>query len=175
MLWSQGIKMFIDGAQDSDSHWSWQEHFINFTTVDPGNYGYPSMDPDLYRAQVKMYHDAGLQVQTHAIGDRAIDWTLESYKLAEEANPIFGLRHGIIHCDIPTDWALITMLRMQRDYDAGYPYTQPDFMWWTEVIASTMGPELSLREMPYRTFEALGILYGFGTDWSVDPLVSMPV
>jgi len=169
MLWVQGIKMFMDGAQDSDSHWSWREHYVDFKDISPGNYGYPVIDPNLYRAQVKLYHDAGLHVETHAIGDRAIDWVLESYKLAEEANPIYGLRHGIIHCDVPTDWALKTMPKMQRKYDAGLVYTNPDFMWWTEVIASTMGPELSLREMPYKTYEKLGIRYGFGTDWPVDP------
>ncbi len=170
MLWVQGIKMFLDGAQDAGTHWSWEEQFTDFTTPNPGWYGMPTMDPDLYRAQVKLYHDAGLHVQTHAIGDRAIDWALGSYLAAEEANPIYGLRHAIIHCDIPTDEALQTLVDLQRDYDAGFVQTSPDFMWWTEVIASTMGPELSLREMPYRTYENLGISYSFGTDWSVDPL-----
>jgi predicted amidohydrolase YtcJ len=170
MLWSQGVKMFMDGVQDASTHWSWQEHWINFTEVNPGWYGLPVIDPDLYRQLVKVYHDAGLQVQTHSIGDRAIDWVLGSYKAAEKDKPIYGLRHGIIHCDLPTDWALKTMRKMQKRYDAGYVYTNPDFMWWTEIIAAAMGPEMSLREMPYKTYEKLGIHYGFGTDWPVDPL-----
>ncbi len=170
MLWSQGVKMFIDGVQDAGTHWSWQEQFTNFTTPNPGWYGEPVMDPALYRRQVRLYHNAGLQVQTHAIGDRAIDWVVNSYKLAEKGKGTKGLRHGVIHCDIPTDQALKTLRWLQRNYDAGYVYTNPDFMWWTEVIAATMGPQLSLREMPYNTYEKRGIRYGFGTDWSVDPM-----
>jgi len=172
MLWSQGVKLFIDGVQDASTHWSWEEHWIDFTEVNEGWYGMPVIDPDLYRQLVKVYHDAGLQVQTHSIGDRAIDWVLESYKVACEDNPIYGLRHGIIHCDLPTDWALATLPMMQQCYDAGYVYTNPDFMWWTEIIAAAMGPEMSLREMPYKTYGELGIHYGFGTDWPVDPLDS---
>lgn len=170
MLISGGIKMILDGCQDADTHWSWHEHYINFTEVNHGDYGFPRYDPEVFHEQVKMYHNAGLHIEVHAIGDRAIDWVIKSYIDALWENPIKGLRHGIIHCDIPTDRAIEWMAVLQKGFDAGYVYTNPDFMWWTEIIASTMGPELSLREMPYKTYLEKGILFGFGTDWPVDPM-----
>ena len=171
MLWSQGIKMILDGVQDASTHWSWVEHYKSYYDgVDTGNYGAPLWDANLFRQLVTMYHNAGLQVQVHCCGDRAADWTLESYKIAEEQNPIYGLRHGVIHWDLPTDWALKTAPRMQKKYDAGYAYTNPTFMWWTEIIANSMGPALSLREMPLKTYGKIGLRYGFGSDYGVDPL-----
>ena len=97
-------------------------------------------DKNIVREQIRIYHNAGLQVQVHCCGDREQDWILESYKLAQDANPIYGLRHGIIHADIPTDWALSVMPKWQKTLDYGYTYTNPDFMWWTEIIANSMGP-----------------------------------
>lgn len=171
MLWSQGIKMSWGGVQDASTHWSWAEHWINFTAVNPGWYGLEGRwDKNIFRQQVKMYHDAGLQIQVHCCGDREQDWALESFMLAQESNPTYGLRHGIIHADIPTDWALENMPIWQRTLDYGYTYTNPVFMWWTEIIAAAMGPFMSLREMPLATYEATGNLYGFGSDYSVDPM-----
>ena len=58
---------------------------------------------------------------THAIGDRAIDWVVDTYEQALKAKPTRGLRHGIIHANMPTDHAIDVMARLQRDFDAGYP------------------------------------------------------
>ena len=66
-------------------------------------------------------HNAGIHVSTHAIGDRAIDWVLDTYDLALKAKPTRGLRHGIIHDNTPTDHAIDVMARLQRDFDAGVP------------------------------------------------------
>ena len=67
------------------------------------------------------FHNAGVHVSTHAIGDRAIDWVVDTYAQALAAKPTKGLRHGIIHANTPTDHANDVMARLQRDYDAAYP------------------------------------------------------
>ena len=74
-----------------------------------------------------MYHDAGMHVAVHSIGDRAIDWTMGSFVAALAAKPTRGLRHGIIHANIPTDSAIATMARLQREYDAAYPEPSATF------------------------------------------------
>ena len=67
------------------------------------------------------FHNAGVHVSTHAIGDRAIDWVVDTYAQALAAKPTRGLRHGIIHANTPTDHAIDEMARLQRDFDAGVP------------------------------------------------------
>ena len=62
---------------------------------------------------------------THAIGDHAIDWVVDTYAEVLKEKPTSGLRHSIIHANIPTDHAIDTMAFLQKQYDAGFPETQP--------------------------------------------------
>ena len=49
-----------------------------------------------------------------AIGDKAIDWVVDTYAQALATRPTRGLRHGIIHANTPTDRAIGEMARLQR-------------------------------------------------------------
>ncbi len=174
MLISGGIKIFLDGSGGARTAWLYDQWNKDSTDVDKGNYGYPVIDPNVFRQQVKMFHDAGLHVSTHAVGDRAIDWTIESYGLALKENPVKGLRHGIIHCNIPTNRAIEMMADMQINYDAGYPESQPTFMWWIgDTYAGNFGPERSLRLNPFKTYLGKGIKWGGGSDFPVTPFPAM--
>ncbi len=170
LLVSGGIKMFLDGSGGARTAWLHEEWNKNHDEIDEGNYGYPVRDPDLFRRQVAMFHDAGLHVSVHAVGDRAIDWVLDSYASALERAPIHGLRHGIIHCNIPTDRAIAMMADMQREHDAGYPESQSTFTWWIgDTYAGNFGRERSLRLKPFKTYIEKGILWGGSADFPVTP------
>jgi predicted amidohydrolase YtcJ len=73
-LLSCGAKIYMDGSGAARTAWVYQEWRKNRTEVDHGNYGYPAEDPMVYRQMVRMLHQAGIHVGTHAIGDRAVDW-----------------------------------------------------------------------------------------------------
>jgi hypothetical protein len=45
-------------------------------------------------------------VSTHAIGDRAIEWMVDTYDRAMQARPTSRLRHGIIHGNRPAAHAI---------------------------------------------------------------------
>ena len=124
----------------------------------------------MLREQIRMYHDAGIHISVHAIGDRAIDWIVDSYWQALEANPTPGLRHGIIHANIPTDHALDRIAEMQRDFDAAYPEPQANFTWWIgDTYAGNFGPARAPRLNPFRTYLDRGILWAGGSDYPVTP------
>lgn len=167
---SGGIKIFADGSGASRTAWMWQDWNRDRTGTDAGNRGYPAFDPETIRALILLYHDAGLHVGTHAIGDRTIDWVVDSYALALERKPVRGLRHSIIHSNIPGDRALEAMARMQRDFDAGYPEPSPSFTWWIgDIYAGTFGPGRSLRLNPFATYQQKGIRWASGSDFDVTP------
>ena len=169
-LVSGGIKMYLDGSGGARTAWMYEDWSKDFDKTDAGNRGYPVLDPDIYREQVRLFHSAGLHVSTHAIGDRAIDWTLDSYALALQEKPTPGLRHGIIHCNIPTDEAIAKMANMQKEHDAGYPESQSTFTWWIgDTYAGNFGPERSQRLMPFKTYLEKGVLWAGGSDFSVTP------
>ena len=170
VLMSGGVKMFMDGSGGARTAWMHQDWNKNFTEKDTGNSGYPTTPPDAYRQIVTQLHDAGVHVSTHAIGDRAIDWVVDTYAAVLAARPTRGLRHGIIHDNTPTDHAIDVMARLQKEFDAGYPESQAPFTWWLgDNYAGNLGPERGLRLNPFRTYVKRGIRWAGGSDYGVTP------
>jgi predicted amidohydrolase YtcJ len=164
-----GVKLYADGSGGARTAWMYDDWNVNFTGKEEGNRGYPNIDPDTFHQMVGIYHDAGLHIGTHAIGDRAIDLVVDSYVAALRRNPRHGLRHDIIHANIPTDHALDVMSALQRDYDAGYPEPSATFTWWIgDTYAGNFGAR-SRRLNPFATFRRRGILWANGSDYSVTP------
>jgi predicted amidohydrolase YtcJ len=170
-LLSCGAKLFMDGSGGARTAWVYQDWNKNSTEVDTGNHGYPLIDPAVYRQMVRLFHQAGVSVGTHAIGDHAIDWVVDTYAEVLKEKPTPGLRHSIIHANIPTDHAIATMASLQKTYDAGYPESQPPFTWWIgDTYAGNFGPQRVLRLNPFHTYLSQGIIWGGGSDYPVTPL-----
>lgn len=172
-LLSCGVKIFMDGSGGARTAWMTQEWNKNSTGVDRGNFGYPSTDPDVYRQMVRLFHQAGVHIGTHAIGDRAIDWVVDSYAQVLGETPTKGLRHSIIHANIPSDHAVETMAALEKRYDSGYPEAQAPFMWWIgDTYAGNFGPQRSQRLVPLQSFLKHGIIWGGGSDYPVTPIAA---
>jgi len=169
-LYSGGVKIYMDGAVTAHTAWVYDDWFNNATEKDKGNVGYPSTEPNVYRQMVQLLHEAGVHVSTHAIGDRAIDWVVDTYDQVLRAKPTRGLRHGIIHASLPTDHAIDVMARLQKEYQAGYPEANSPFMWWLgDNLLRSLGPDRVFRMMPFASYEKKGILFTSGSDYSVTP------
>jgi predicted amidohydrolase YtcJ len=170
-LLSCGAKLYMDGSGGARTAWVYQDWNKNSTGADSGNHGYPATNPEIYRQEVRLFHQAGVSVGTHAIGDHAIDWVVDTYAEVLKEKPTPGLRHSIIHANIPTAHAIDTMAFLQKQYDAGYPESQPGFTWWIgDTYAGNFGPERSQRLNPFNTYRERGIIWGGGSDYSVTPL-----
>jgi hypothetical protein len=173
LLLSGGAKIYMDGSGGARTAWMHQPWNKNRTEIDGTNVGYPSTDPQIYRQMVRLFHQAGVHVGTHAIGDRAIDWVVDTYAEVLKEKPTRGLRHSIIHCNIPTDHAIAVMASLQKEYDAGYPEAQAPFMWWIgDTYAGNFGPERSQRLEPFKTWLAKGVRWAGGSDYDVTPFAA---
>ena len=169
-LVSGGIKLFADGSGGARTAWVWDEWNRDRTGIDEGNRGYPALDPLMLRDLFMFYHDAGLHVGVHAIGDRAIDWMATSMAMALIRNPQHGLRHSFIHANIPSDYAIRTMAWLQRTFDAGYPESQANFTWWIgDTYAGNFGAGRSHRLNPFHTYKEQGVQWAGGSDFDVTP------
>lgn len=169
-LISCGAKLYMDGSGGARTAWLYGDWNKNSKDTDTGNHGYPLIDPETYRQLVRLFHTAGVHVGTHAIGDHAIDWVVDTYAQVLQEKPTRGLRHSIIHANIPTPHAIDTMAALQKQYDAGFPETQPPFVWWIgDTYAGNFGPERSLRLNPFKTYLARGVAWAGGSDYSVTP------
>lgn len=123
----------------------------------------------------KAANRAGLQIEMHAIGDRAFDQAARALKAALDDFPRKDHRHGIIHDCLPTAEGI----RICREYGILMP-VQSAFINWKqepdEYLESIMGKERCARLNPIRTFRDNDIVVSFGSDapcTSPDPIVWM--
>ncbi len=177
-LLSCGAKIYMDGSGGARTGWVYDDWLRNATTPDvtssgTANRGYPQTDPAVYREMVRLFHQNNVPVGTHAVGDRAMDWVVDTYALVEQEQPHSGLRHSIIHANLPTPHALDVMANLQRKYDAGYPEMQPGFLWWIgDIYAASYGPKRGQRLEPFKTLQSRGILWSGGSDYFVTPVAA---
>ena len=172
-LLSCGAKIFMDGSGAGRTAWMYTEWRKNQTEVDHGNYGYPAEDPAVYRQMVRLLHRAGVNVGTHAVGERAIDWVVDTYAEVLREQPTHGLRHSIIHANLPTDHAIEVMAMLQRRYDAGIPEMQPPFIWWIgDNYAANLSPDRMERLEPLKTLLSRGVQWTGGSDFFVTPIAA---
>ena len=182
-LLSCGAKIYMDGSGGARTGWVYDDWFRNAITPDAGNHGYPHTDPEVYRQMVRLFQQAGVPVGTHAVGDRAMDWVVDTYAQVEQESvehgqPHPGLRHSIIHANLPTAHALDVMADLQKKYDAGYPEMQPGFLWWIgDIYAASYGTETTGKARgqhlePLKTLQSRGILWSGGSDYAVTPIAA---
>jgi predicted amidohydrolase YtcJ len=177
-LLSCGVKIYMDGSGGARTGWVYDDWLRNGSTADVTssgrhNRGYPQVDPAIYREMVRLFHQNGVPVGTHAVGDRAMDWVVDTYEVVEKEQPHPGLRHSIIHANLPTPHALDVMGKLQKDYDAGYPEMQPEFLWWIgDIYAGNYGPKRNPSLEPLKTLQSRGILWSGGSDFPVTPVAA---
>jgi predicted amidohydrolase YtcJ len=168
-----GAKILLDGSAAGRTAWRNEDYPVDAGHPAPTGKGFPIVDPDVYKQMVLLFNAAKVSVGTHAIGDRAIDLTVDAYAEALRQNPATGLRHSIIHAHEPTEHALSVMADLQKHYDAAIPETQAEFLWWLgDVLPGAFGPEQSKHLMPLATYRKRGIVFASGSDFGVTPLAA---
>ena len=123
----------------------------------------------------KAANRAGLQIEMHAIGDRAFDQATRAIRAALDDCPRKDHRHGIIHDCLPTEEGI----KICSEYGIQMP-VQSAFINWKqepdEYLVSIMGEERAARLNPLKTFNENGIAVSFGSDapcTTPDPVVWM--
>lgn len=165
-----GVKIYLDGTTGARTAWVYDDWYEGPGILDGGNKGYPVVDADVFRDQAKLFHSNGIHMSVHCIGDRAIDFCLDCYEEALAENPVAGLRHGLIHCHIPTHEALDRIVELQRRFDVAVPETQPAFLWFLgDYYAANFGPARNSRLFPLRSYRMRGINWTAGSDYPVTP------
>ena len=96
-----GVKLFSDGSLSGGTA-ALHEHYNNNST----NYGVMNFEGEALIKQIKNVHCAGLRPIIHAIGDRAIDETLEGIEIALKARKCPDHRIRIEHCNLTTKRAV---------------------------------------------------------------------
>jgi hypothetical protein len=161
------LKAFADGSLGSRT-----AYFFEPFQGEPGNYGLLSdeMQPlSLMRDRMMKADAAGLQICTHAIGDRAISTVLDLYTDVAKAHGAADRRFRIEHAQhmAAKDFDRFAQLNVIASVQ---PYHAIDDGRWAEGY---IGHDRASRTYPFRTFINHGVHLAFGTDWDVAPLNPM--
>lgn len=163
-LHTGALKSFADGGLGASTAW-----FTEPYTDNPNNSGIASSQ---LRQRDKMYASfqradrAGLQLITHAIGDRANHAILDMYEqLAKEDGPR-DRRWRIEHAQtlLPADVARFAQLHVIASVQ---PFHAIDDGRWA---AKRIGPNRILTTYAFRSLMDAGAVVCFGSDWPVAPL-----
>jgi hypothetical protein len=137
-----------------------------------GGTGLPRWSQDSLDRAVARWDSAGLQVELHAIGDRAVRMALDAYEGAARANGTRGRRHRIEHIEVPSLADLPRFRRLEVVASTQAIFATPDAT-TLENYAPLLGPERSSRANAFRLFDDAGAVQAFGSDYPVftmDPL-----
>lgn len=158
-----GIKMFIDGVVESKTALMMRPYADG-----SGDTGVPDMNPAVHRDISKAAHGLGLDVATHAIGDRGVHLVLDVYEAAQQAQNGRGdRRHRIEHIEViqPSDigrFAALGITASMQPLHAA-PTTDPRYTPWTQLV----GPEREGYGFAWRRLLETGAHLAFGSDWPV--------
>jgi predicted amidohydrolase YtcJ len=173
MLRFVGIKFLLDGGVEG-GRMNWPYRIVPGEQTDPSYRGVLLLPPggeDEYVEALRLIADAGLQAQTHAVGDETIDVIVRAYGRVNKEKPIRDLHWTIMHLFHPSDAALKEMARIgimatMQDHPVLLGHNQR--RWW--------GDEHAAYAIPIREAIDAGVLVGGGTDGPVvpvDPFLSM--
>ncbi len=161
------LKGFADGSLGSGTAYLFEPY-----SDDPTNSGLlgKQMQPLSQMRDWMMQGDAaGLQICTHAIGDRAISTVLDLYTDVVRAHHGMERRFRIEHAQhmAEKDFARFAQLDVIASVQ---PYQAIDDGRWAEA---RIGHDRASRTYAFRTFLNHGVHLAFGTDWDVAPLDPM--
>jgi len=135
---------------------------------DTDEYGSWVVDPAELDDIVQTADDAGLQMTVHAIGDEAIDETLDAFERTEDPG---GMRHRVEHVELASEEAI------QRFADMGVVASvQPNFLKWAKdggLYESRLGARRAETNR-YALLNDAGAPLAFGSDcMPLDPLLGV--
>ena len=158
-----GVKSFTDGSFGGRTA-KLSEPYHD----DTDEYGSWVVDPEELNEVVQKADEAGLQMTVHAIGDEAIDETLDAFERTEDPG---GMRHRVEHVELASEEAI------QRFADMGVVASvQPNFLKWAKdggLYESRLGARRAETNR-YALLDGAGAPLAFGSDcMPMDPLLGV--
>jgi len=153
-------KLFADGSLGSRTAYM-RKPYLDA----PSSRGFQIHPQEEMDALVLKNHKNGFQVIVHAIGDAAIEETLNAFEKANGGHTN-ELRHGLVHCQI-TD---LPLLRRMAD-NGILAFMQPIFLTHDlYMLENRVGKELASTSYAHSTMNKLGVKTAYGTDSPVESM-----
>jgi predicted amidohydrolase YtcJ len=154
-------KFFLDGVIESHT-----AAMLEPYSDDPKQIGSLRWDVGKYRATVQQLDREGIQVYTHAIGDKAVRTALDAYQAAAAANHTHDARNRIEHIETISaqDIPRFGKLGVIASFQPLHAYPDEDTL---DVWLKNVGPERGTRAWVWQSISKTGGTLAFGSDWPV--------
>ncbi len=161
---ARSVKLYADGALGSRG-----AALLDDYSDEPGNHGLLLQPVENLREQVSRAMGCGLQVNTHAIGDRGNRVVLDAYELGMAANPANPGRHRVEHAQVVAlpDFQRFKALNLIASVQ---PTHATSDMYWAQ---DRVGPQRVLGAYAWRRMVELGIPLALGSDFPVEKINPM--
>jgi len=153
-----GLKMAVDGGVGPRTALFYEGYRDR-----PDVHGVQMIEQEELNEMVHLGHVNGFQVAIHAIGDKAIDITMNAYEYAQRKTSRPDPRHQIVHCYFPSDDALRKIVELGVMVN-----TQTAFLYFLgDSFFEALGAERCEKCMPVKTLAGRGIPVGISHDATV--------
>jgi predicted amidohydrolase YtcJ len=153
-------KMFADGGMAAKTIGVYTP-----ATGEPGNLGLLIWKPEEMQKAHNILAAAGWQLETHAIGDRAMDEVLDSYQAVMKDHGLKEPRFRIVHAGLSTPAIQKRMRELHVLVDGN-----PAFVYWLGAFFSKYGPERVRWAYPAKSYFDNGIIAAGTSDVPVTPI-----
>jgi predicted amidohydrolase YtcJ len=168
--WISGgaVKTMLDGVVEAHT-----AAMLGTYADDTSQSGKLFWDPDKYKQAIAELDKRGLQIFTHAIGDRAVRLAFDAYENAQKTNHSTDDRPRIEHIETITaeDIPRFGKLGVIASFQPLHTDPNEDTL---KVWAVAAGPDRVSRAWPWRSVETTGGKLAFGSDWPVVTISPWP-
>lgn len=162
------VKFFMDGVPEANTA-VLEEDYLN----EPGNRGEPQWrDLGFFRRACAFADRQGYQIHVHAIGDRAVRYTVDALEFAADQNGRRDSRHMIAHLQLCSDDEIRRMKELGVIIvPTAFWFEKGDLYYQVELF--NLGKERADREYKMKSFLDAGLIVACGSDAPVG--ISAPV
>ena len=168
--WISGgvVKIMLDGVIEAHT-----AAMLAPYSDDPSQSGKLFWDPAKYDQAINELDRRGLQIFTHAIGDKAVRTALDAYEGAARTNHTKDARPRIEHIETISaeDIPRFGKLGVIASFQPLHAYPDEDTL---QIWARNTGPERATRAWVWHSIESTGGRLAFGSDWPVVTLSPWP-
>lgn len=157
------VKIFADGVIESRTAALLQPY------LGTNERGWLNIEPESLKPLAAELDRLGFQIHIHAIGDWAIQASLDALEFAQRQNGKRDARHHLAHIQLfdPRDLGRFRQLGIVANFQPLWAYADP---YITDMTLPVLGPERSRWLYPLRSLVESGAVIVGGSDWSVSSM-----
>jgi predicted amidohydrolase YtcJ len=155
------VKTMLDGVVEAHT-----AAMLEPYSDDPSQSGKLFWDPEQYKAGIAEIDSRGLQIFTHAIGDKAVRLALDAYQNAAQKNKTKDARPRIEHIETisAADIDRFGKIGVIASMQPLHSYPDDDTL---NIWSRNIGPERASRPWVWHSIQDRGGALAFGSDWPV--------